>query len=85
MRRDTSTVLSDRDAMSKELHKIKEKSCKRAKEETKVSGLLRNKISTSTKSIIKTFPDIGEFIEKFVESCDIGEDKWQRTTRFQVM
>ena len=77
--KETSTVLSDTDAISKEPHKIKDKSRKRAKEEIKVSGLLRKKISTSTKSIIKTFPDIGDVIEKFVESCDIGADKWRRT------
>ena len=39
---ETSTVLSDRDAISKELHKIKDKSRKRAKKESKGSGRLRN-------------------------------------------
>lgn len=40
---------------------------------------LRKKVSRSTKTIIDTYPDIGDVIESFVQESDVGADSWQRT------
>ena len=40
---------------------------------------MQKKVTPSTKSILKTYPNIGKVIEDFGEQCDIGADKWRRT------
>ena len=41
--------------------------------------LLRKKVTRSTKTILHTYPDIGNVIEQIVEDSDIGADRWRRT------
>ena len=36
-------------------------------------------MSQSTKTVINTYPDIGEVIESFVQESDVGADSWRRT------
>lgn len=41
--------------------------------------LLRRSVSRKVNAILNRFPNIGAEIESFVQSCDIGADKWRRT------
>lgn len=60
------------------LKQIDQKSRKKAKKEIEAQRLLR-KVSQSAKTIINTYPDIGEVIESFVQESDVGADSWRRT------
>ena len=40
---------------------------------------LSRKPSTKTSGILKDFPNIGDEIEKYVQSCNVGADAWRRT------
>lgn len=62
----------------KKLNRIKDNSRKKAKEEIALNRFMRKKVTPSTKTIIKTYPNIGKVIEAFVEQCDKGADKWRR-------
>ena len=61
------------------LKEIDEKLRKKAKKEIQPQRFLRKKVSQSTKTIINTYPDIGEVIESFVQGSDVGADSWRRT------
>ena len=65
--------------ITKKLARIKDNARKKAKEEIAINRFMRKKVTPSTKSILKTHPNIGKVIEDFVEQCDIGADKWRRT------
>ena len=67
------------DQVKRILKQIKDKARKRAVVEIAKNRLLRNKISTSAKSIEKTYPDIGKVMESIAEASDVGADKWRRT------
>lgn len=49
------------------------------KTDIQIKRLLRKKITKSTKTILHTYPDIGDVIERIVEKSDIGADRWRRT------
>ena len=40
---------------------------------------LRRRINRKVKGIVKDYPDIGQTIEEFVKSCNVGPDAWRRT------
>lgn len=61
------------------LKQIDEKLRKKAKKEIEEQRFLRKKVSQSTKTVINTYPDIGEVIESFVQESDVGADSWRRT------
>ena len=61
------------------LEQIDEKLHKKAKKETEAQRFLRKKVARSTKTIIDTYPNIGEVIESFVQESDVGADIWRRT------
>ena len=42
-------------------------------------NFLRRRRSKKVKGIIKDHPDIGQTIEEFVKSCNVGADAWRRT------
>ena len=42
-------------------------------------NFLSRKVSKNIRGILKTYPNIGEEIEKFVQDCNIGADTWRRT------
>ena len=42
-------------------------------------NFLHRKVSRKTKGIVKEYPDIGEKIEQFVKSNNVGADQWRRT------
>ena len=68
-----------RDQLRLKLKQIDEKFRKRAKKEIEGQRFLRKKVSQSTKSILITYPDIGDVIERFVQESDVGADSWRRT------
>lgn len=76
---DDEIELENKKTISKKLNRIKDSARKRAKEEIEFNRFMRKKVTPSTKTIIKTYPNIGKVIENFVEECDIGADKWRRT------
>ena len=41
--------------------------------------LLKKKCSSRESKILHDFPDIGETIESYVQSCNVGADAWRRT------
>ena len=65
--------------MRLKLKQIDEKLRKKAKKEIEAQRFLRKKVSQSTKTMINTYPDIGEVIESFVQESDVGVDSWRRT------
>ena len=69
----------DEDHILQTLHRIKDKSRKRAKAEIDSCGLFQKESSERTDAVHKGHPDIGEVIEKFVKDSDVGADKWRRT------
>jgi hypothetical protein len=70
---------SERERITNKLHKITDKFRKKAKQEIVQQRLLQKKISRSTKTIIETYPDIGEVIENIVQESEVGADRWRRT------
>ena len=40
---------------------------------------LRRRINRKVKGIVKDYPDIGQTIEEFVKSCNVGADAWRCT------
>lgn len=79
---DTSGDESDLEnmvAITKKLNRIKDNARKKVKEEIELNRFMRKRVTPSTKTIIKTYPNIGKVIEEFVADCDIGADKWRRT------
>lgn len=70
---------AQRDQLRLKLKQIDEKFRKRAKKEIEGQRFLRKKVSQSTKSILNTYPDIGDVIERFVQESDVGADSWRRT------
>ena len=71
-------VMNDQN-IQKGLTKIRDKHRKRMKADIEMKRLLRKKITKSTKTILHTYPDIGDVIERIVEESDIGADRWRRT------
>ena len=69
----------DEDHILQTLHRIKDKSRKRAKAEIDSSGLFQKESSERTDAVHKRHPHIGEVIEKFVKESNVGADKWRRT------
>ena len=85
---DSSTVESEgenqeriqhKEKLQTKLRKIKDRSRKRMVKEIEGKRFLWKKISKSTKTILNKYSDIGEIIEKIVEECDVGADRWRRT------
>ena len=70
---------SERDSITNKLHKITDKYRKKTKCEIAQQRPLQKMVSRSTKTIIETYPDIGEVIENIVQESDLGADSWQRT------
>ena len=61
----------------KELEKVIKKYNMRFKVLRK-SFLMKRKASPNTRDILKRHPDIGEVMEKYATSCNVGADKWRR-------
>ena len=70
---------AQRETISLKFKQIDEKFRKKAKKEIEAQRFLRKKVSKSTKTIIDTYPDIGDVIESFVQESDVGADSWRRT------
>ena len=49
------------------------------KTDIQIKRLLRKKDTKSTKTILHSYPDIGDVIERVVEESDIGAERWRRT------
>ena len=52
---------------TKKLTRIKDNARKKAKEEIAINRFMQKKVTLSTKSILKTYPNTGKVIEDFVE------------------
>lgn len=61
-----------------ELRKIQSKYRMKFKASRK-TFLMRRKATKNTRDILSKYPDIGEVMEKYATSCDVGADKWRRT------
>ena len=65
-------LLKRRAALKRQVQRLK---AKRIQEQ----HFLRRRISRKVKGIVKDYPDIGQTVEDFVKSCNVGADAWRRT------
>ena len=76
---DEDSSKDESNTIENKLKQIDDKFLKKAKKEIAEQRFLRKKISWSTKTIIDSYPDIGDVIENIVQESDVGADSWCRT------
>ena len=68
-------------ALIKQKHaSIKRQAARSKAKEMEKRKFLNRRVSRKMKGIVKQYPDIGEKIEEFVKSNNVGADQWRRTS-----
>ena len=65
--------------IKKKLESIKRCTKRRIAKRIAARKFLQRSYSKRTNCIVEKYPDIGESIENFVQSCNVGADAWRRT------
>lgn len=66
-------------AIKKKVGSLKRSARRRKAKRIADRKFLKRSYSTRANSILEKYPDIGQSIEEYVQSCNVGADMWRRT------
>ena len=67
------------DVIKKKVQSIRRKTKRRIAKGIAERKFLHRSYSKRANCIVDKYPDIGDSIEQFVQSCNVGADAWRRT------